>query len=155
LLARSRSLPQIAGSSCLETEASAEGRGSCGTILRSLKGNYSNVRKIWTTRIHAHETCPSVVLNNEELNKVWQIKTKEKNILLQDVAYFVGSSPINLFCCHLSVSLLVPQGLLENMLCIWYRFCQAPERRWDFRPDNQLSGQSRIANKSRFVLWLV
>ena len=40
---QSRSLGQIAGSNCLKTEADSEGRGTCGTILRSFQGNYSHV----------------------------------------------------------------------------------------------------------------
>lgn len=129
------------------------------------EGNYSNVRKIWTTRIHAHETCPSVALNNEELNKVWQIKTKEKNIS--------ENIPFDLYCTTWRVLLGAVQFICFFVICllVWKCYKRKPfrkacskicyvsdpvsARRWDFRPDNQLSGQSRIANKSRFVLWLI
>ena len=124
--------------------------GSCGTILRSLKGNYSNVSKIWTTRIYAHETCPSVALNNEELNKVWQIKTKEKNIS--------ENIPFDHYCTMWRVLLGAVQLICFVVICllVWkcykrksfrkpcLKICYVSDpvsaRRWDFRPDNQLSG---------------
>ena len=67
----------------LSLDGSRYGReGTCGTILRSLKlfECYIVFRKIWSFVLQANKTCPLFALENQELDKVWQFKTKEKNV---------------------------------------------------------------------------